>query len=194
MCSSDLPPRTLLQRFEIGLVVVPTQNTTWKSAVKALLALRETGELTPDRILAIDEGQLQELIRPARYPVSKSRYLREMAAFFREYPFRKQGPPDRKTLLAIPGIGPESADSLLLYAFGQPCFIADAYGRRILAALGLVPETAGYEPVREWAEGALPRDSALLGELHALLVAHGTRFYSRRPYGEGDTLLEPLSR
>jgi len=81
--------------------------------------------------------------------------------------------PLRRSLLEIPGLGPETADAILLYAVGRPVFVADAYARRVLARHRLIGPTAGYEEARAWLEAHLPSDPGLFNEFHALLVAVG---------------------
>jgi endonuclease-3 related protein len=88
----------------------------------------------------------------------------------------------RRELLAIPGIGPETADSILLYALGRPVFVVDAYTRRVLSRHRLLPHDAGYEDVRAFFERHLPSDPRLFNEYHALLVAIGKQYCRSRPH------------
>jgi endonuclease-3 related protein len=154
---------------------------------KALRGLRDAGALDPDGLLALDEGRLRDAIRPAGFFNQKARKLREFAAFFRGLEGRI---PSREELLALWGIGRETADSMLLYAFRVPIFVVDAYTRRIAGTLGLVDPLADYDDIRNIFEQGLPRDPAVYQEYHALLVEHAKRHYRKG----GDWSTCPLRR
>lgn len=174
-------PHDAAQRFEIAVGAVLTQNTAWPNVEQALCALRALDALRPETILALPPDALAQAIRASGYFRVKSRKLCELAAFWR----RLQGrTPTRQELLGVWGIGPETADSIRLYAFGQPEMVVDAYARRILAAQGWVRENASYDEIRTWCERGLPREVAVYQELHALLVEHAKRCYRRHPYND----------
>jgi endonuclease-3 related protein len=173
-------PENRAQRFEICVGAVLTQNTSWVQVEKVLLALHQAGLLGPEPMLALASEDLEQLILPAGYFRQKRRKLQALCAAFQA--FDAVGP-KRRELLSIWGIGPETADSILLYAYQQPCFVVDAYTRRILEALGVLPATASYDQVQQWFSSGLSPEVVIFQEYHALLVEHAKRFYSVRPRG-----------
>lgn len=195
-------PRTQHGRFEIGCGAVLTQNTAWTNVQKALVGLRNAGMLSPERLLLAAEGDLGQVIRPAGYFNQKSRYLRALTEWFRtEDQKLVRQPPSRALLegvrpglLAVRGIGPETADSILLYAYGLPTFVVDTYTRRVFGRLGLFDGHLGYEPIRELLEGALEQDWVgatveQYQEAHALIVEHAKRYHGRKADPTEDFLL-----
>lgn len=165
-------------RYEVCLGAVLTQNTSWVQVDKVLNVLqRETG-FDPERLLNVPENLLQEWIRPAGYFRQKSRYLCQISLWFEDIE-RQQIEPGRSELLKVQGVGPETADSILLYAFHQPTFVIDAYTRRILEHLGVAQPKASYESLRAWFMLSLPQDVVLFQEYHALLVAHAKAYYQK---------------
>jgi len=171
------PGRT---RYEIAVGAVLTQHTAWVNAARAIAALRAHRLLTPARVAGLDVLELARVIRPAGTYRLKARRLQALTRWLLErlggrWDRMRTMPLDplRRSLLEIPGLGPETADAILLYAAGRPVFVADAYARRVLARHRLVASTAGYEDVRHWLEAHLPSDPALFNEFHALLVAVG---------------------
>ena len=169
-------PRSGAQRFEVAVGALLTQNTAWANASRAIERLNESDLLSPEGIAGSDERALAEIIRPSGYFNQKAKRLKLLARFFLDEP-----EVTREGLLGILGVGPETADSILLYGFGRPLFVVDTYTRRIFGRLGLVDEKSPYEEVRGILEGALPRDAALYQEYHALLVEHAKRFCKKRP-------------
>lgn len=174
--------------FEVIVGAVLAQHTAWRNAEQSLGRLRAARALTPAGMASLPPARLARLIRPAGTYRAKARTLRAfLAALKRDFGgslrrlLEEPAPTLRPWLLAIPGIGPETADCILLYAAGSPTFVADAYASRILARHGLVPFGAPYEAVRGEALAHLPPDAALQGELHALLVAVGKQFCRTRP-------------
>jgi endonuclease-3 related protein len=165
--------------FEIAVGAVLAQHTAWPNAARALRALRARGLLSPERLLAIPPATLARLIRPAGTYRPKARRLRAVARWLLHeaggWRAVRRAPlaPLRRRLLAMEGIGPETADAILLYAAGRPVFVADAYTRRILGRHGLLGAGVGYERARAFLERHLPSDPALFNEFHALLVAVG---------------------
>lgn len=142
--------------------------------------------LTPQAILALPEGELADCLRPVGYFNVKARRLRAfcdayIAAGEREALSRLATAELRHRLLAIPGVGPETADDMLLYAFDRPVFVVDAYTRRILSRLGLLGGDEGYETIRQGLEAALGPDIALFNEYHALIVRHGKEVCRPKP-------------
>lgn len=157
-----------------------TQHTAWVNAARAIAALRARGLLRPAKVLALDERALAGLVRSAGTYRLKARRLLAFTRWLHDRFGGRFGPmrrarlgPLRRDLLTVPGLGPETADAILLYAAGHPVFVADAYVRRVLARHRLLRSDAGYEETRAFLEAHLPSDPALFNELHALLVAVG---------------------
>jgi endonuclease-3 related protein len=157
-------------RFEIALGAVLTQNTAWINAERALLALLGAGVRLPADVLACDTPRLARLVRPSGSYNVKARKLVGLAAFFLDRGLDM--PPKRDELLGVWGVGPETADSILLYAFRQPVFVVDAYTRRLLARLGTIAGKESYDEVRDLFHHALAPDANLFNEFHALIVCH----------------------
>jgi len=151
--------------FEVCVGAILTQNTAWANVEKAIARLRRARVLSPDRLRAVPHRRLAALIRPAGYFNVKARRLRSFldflhAEFRGDLPrlFRLPTPLAREKLLAVNGIGPETADSILLYAGGHASFVVDAYTRRILIRHGWVRPTAGYDEIQALFEQSLGGD------------------------------------
>ena len=180
------------QQWEIAVGAVLTQNTTWRNASAALSALARKRVLGMRRMAALPRPELAATIRSAGYFNQKARNLQELAVHLlaasggriSAFLSRPAGEA-RADLLSRRGIGPETADSILLYAGGLPFFVIDAYTRRIGARLSWVPEGIAYHPLQEHLESRLPRDPALYNEYHALLVRHAVTHCRARPLCEG---------
>ena len=170
-------PRTKAQRFEIICGAILTQNTNWKQVEKALLTLKQIQALSPEASISLPSGVLKDAIRPAGYYNQKATRLVTLAGWFIEL---KDRIPTREELLSLKGVGPETADSILLYAFKEPFFVVDAYTRRIVTNLGLVGEKASDEEIKKLFEENLPRDFKIYQEYHALLVEHAKRYYKKK--------------
>lgn len=163
------------KRWEIVAGAVLVQNTAWTNVEKALNNLEAAGLMSTDGILSVPDDELREIIRPAGFFKQKSAYLKAVAEFFRthEKAFLKSKdiPAMRQQLLAVKGIGRETADDILLYAFKKPIFIIDAYTRRVaerhLGLNGKLP----YEDLQKRFMDALPPNADLYGEYHALILA-----------------------
>jgi len=179
-------PRTKAQEFEIWVGAILTQNTAWTQVERALINLQDAHLLNPEALLQSTFEELADKIRPAGYFNQKSHYLRESAGKFLDLNERV---PSRKEILAVRGIGEETADSILLYAYHQPEFVVDAYTKRILSGLGLCPLNEKYGTLKKLLEASLPRDPVLYQEFHALFVEHAKRYYSRKPWGVEDPLV-----
>lgn len=165
-------PRNEAQRFEICTGAILTQNTAWPNVEKALRALTEAGSLSPEAFLELPALELAALIRSAGYHNAKARKLKELAAFFRSLQGRT---PTRDQLLAVWGIGPETADSIRLYAYHEPEMVVDAYTRRVFERLGLVPGPASYDALKACCIANLPPEVVVYQEFHALIVEHAKR-------------------
>lgn len=186
-------PRTRNQQFEIICGALLTQNTSWIQVEKALLNLKhllnlkQTHSFSPEAILSLDPETLKEAIRPAGYYNQKALRLKTLACWFSELGERV---PARSELLSLKGVGPETADSILLYAFKQPSFVVDAYTKRIVTNLGLVDEKASYNEIKALFEENLPEDLAVYQEYHALLVEHAKRYYQKKSIRANDIVLK----
>jgi endonuclease III related protein len=175
--------------FEVIVGAVLTQNTAWRNVEIALDALRKADLLHPEALSALPEASLAPLLRPAGYYNVKARRLKAFIGFLFE---RYRGDleamlagdmwPLRKELLAINGIGEETADTILLYAAGKPIFVIDAYTRRILQRHGLCGPAETYGALQAIFMSSLPPDAALFNQYHALLVNTGKSFCKKRPY------------
>lgn len=168
-------PRTQAGRFEICVGAILTQNTAWTNVCKALERLEQYALLDPSRICRCCDEELQETIRPAGYYVQKAGYLRHISQWFMQNDMslcKQATVQDRPALLGVHGVGPETADSILLYAYRVPTFVVDTYTRRIFSAQKVIDPKWSYERIRSLFQKVLPHDVQLFQEYHALLVAH----------------------
>lgn len=164
--------------FEVIVGAVLTQNTAWRNVERAIDGLKARDVLRPERILALPFEELAQLIRSSGYFNVKARRLRALCRWYRdeggfEALRRLETGELRRGLVSVHGIGPETADDILLYAFERPVFVIDAYTRRIFSRLGLLAANSGYEQMRAAFEHSLGPDTELFNEFHALIVAHG---------------------
>ena len=174
------------EQYEIYLGAILTQNTTWRQAQQALSNLQQLcGELDPHLFFKASAASIQQAITPARYPNQKLIYLTEASRFFIQF---QDKIPQRTDLLDVKGIGQETADCILLYAYQQPEFIIDAYTFRIFSKLGQI-EKNHYATLKQHITDQIPKDWKIYQEFHALLVKHGSLYYQRKPYGLSDHLL-----
>ena len=162
-------------RWEIIAGAILTQNTAWTNVEKAIGNLLAADVMSPEKVLATPDDQLQELIRPAGFFKQKCAYLKAMAVFMlaRESAFEQSADvwTLRKELLSVKGVGRETADSILLYAFNKPIFIIDAYTRRVAERhLGL-DGSVHYDILQKIFMDALSSDAVIYNEYHALIVA-----------------------
>ena len=171
------PGRT---RLEIIVGAILTQNTAWTNVEKAIRRLRKAGALNLRRLHAADLETLADWIRPAGYFNVKARRLRAftqmMVTLFGgdlRRLFALETPVLREVLLGVNGIGPETADSILLYAGERPVFVVDAYTRRFMMRHGWAGAGATYDDIARIFMGCLSDDAALYNEYHALIVALG---------------------
>lgn len=166
--------------FEIALGAILTQNTNWANVEKALANVRAHDALDPHVLRALPEARLAELIRPAGFFQVKARRVRNFLDFLDAHcalDLEQLKTWDlgvlREALLNVSGIGPETADSILLYALGHPSFVVDAYTRRLLNRHLLVPEDIDYAQLQDFFMDVLPADPRLFNEFHALIVRVG---------------------
>lgn len=172
--------------FEVMVGAVLTQNTAWSNVEQAITNLKQYHCLTPERIVSVRESTLASWLRPSGYFNIKAKRLRNFCRWYLQSggynELNSLGTSRlRKGLLSINGVGPETADDILLYAFHRPVFVIDAYTRRIFNRLGLIEEDVGYEYLRSTFEENLPEEAALLNEYHALIVMHGKEVCRKRP-------------
>jgi len=169
--------------FEICVGAILTQNTAWTNVEKAIARLDAADALGPHAIDAMAADRLAELIRPAGYFNVKAKRLQSFCRFLQEQSKleRLQTAELRARLLSVHGIGPETADDILLYAFLRPVFVIDAYTRRLFGRLGLLDGKASYEALRSCFESALDADVEMFNEYHALIVVHAKHVCRTRP-------------
>jgi len=177
--------------FEVCVGAILTQNTNWLNVERAVVNLKGAGVLSLEALLAVEHERLAELIRPSGFFNVKSVRLKA----FVDWLNRRYGSLEgmfagdwrlvREELLAVRGIGRETCDSILLYAGGKPSFVVDAYTKRLFSRLGLLRETDDYERVRAFFMEALPADTALFNEYHALIVEHSKRHCRKKPACDG---------
>jgi endonuclease-3 related protein len=170
-------------QFEIITGAILTQNTNWANVEKAIANLKSAGCLSPEKLYHLDVIQLAEYIRPAGYYNIKTKRLKNFISWlFDNYDGRLTNLETvdtnqlRAELLAINGIGYETADSILLYAFDRPVFVVDAYTARIAFRHQLIEPDANYEQLRELFQSNLAENTQLFNEYHALLVRIGKEF------------------
>jgi endonuclease III related protein len=174
--------------FEVIVGAILTQNTAWKNVEKALGSLRQQDLLAPAKLAEIPEPELAGLIRASGYYNQKARKLKLFCAHLNHHwqgdlqSFLAQSIKTlRAELLRLHGIGPETADSIALYAADQPSFVVDLYTHRIFSRHGWVPQQIDYHRLRSFFMDCLPAEVALFKEYHALLVRTGHHFCRRRP-------------
>ncbi len=177
--------------FEIMVGAVLTQNTNWKNVEKAIRNLKERGVLDIKNLYHIPEKELSYIIRPAGYYNIKARRLKALVSHIYEIYggdisrfFSLDLPSLRSELLSIKGIGPETADSIILYAAQKPIFVVDAYTYRIMKRHGMIYDEISYDELQEMFMKNLPADVKLFNEFHALIVETGKQFCKKRPVCE----------
>ena len=187
-------PKNKTEQFEVCLASILTQNTTFTSVIKSLQNLNDLNALTPASIKKLDLETFKVAIRPSGYYNQKSTYILGFIDFYEKLQDRI---PTREELLSVKGIGEETADSILLYAYNMPQFKVDAYTKRILTELKIIKEKTKYKDVKEIMESNLKKTTSDIKELtiiyqeyHALIVEHSKRYYSKKPYAKGCFLKE----
>ena len=163
--------------FEVMVGAVLTQNTAWSNVERAIVNLKDKGSLSLEHIDRLEHQQLAEMIRPSGYFNVKAQRLKNLC----RWTVQQGGIKDlaqfttselRQALLAINGIGPETADDILLYAFNRPVFVIDAYTRRLLQKMQLIKGDESYDTLRSGFETCLKGGQELYNEYHALIVRH----------------------
>ncbi len=173
--------------FQVIVGAILTQNTAWTNVEKAIANLNRARLLNQRRMHTTAKARLANLVRPSGYYNLKAAKLKAFTRYlFAEHRgslahlLRLETPRLREELLGVYGIGPETADSIILYAARQPIFVVDAYTRRICARLGLSRTDASYEDLQRLFMDALPPDEPFFNEYHALLVALGKNYCTKR--------------
>ncbi len=172
--------------FEIMVGAVLTQNTAWSNVEKAIANLKQAGALTPKAIAAAPHRRLAAWLKPSGYFNIKARRLRAYCEWYiarggKRRLARLPTAALRAELLNVHGVGPETADDILLYAFERPVFVIDAYTRRLFQRLGIIEGREDYESLRHGFESALGADVPLFNEYHALIVTHAKDVCRPRP-------------
>lgn len=183
--------------FEVMVGAVLTQNTAWRNVERAIENLKEEEVLTPLGLRGIDEARLAELIRPAGYYNVKAKRLKSLMGFLDGgyggdlmKLFSEPLSILREKILSVKGIGPETADSILLYAGEKPIFVIDAYTRRILSRHNMITNGASYGDIQGLFMQSLPQDVRLYKEYHALFVQLAKTFCKAKPHCAGCPLEE----
>lgn len=171
-------------KFEVIVGAILTQSTNWSNVEKAIINLHREKLLAADKLHDLSVEKLALLIRSSGYYNQKAIKLKNfLNYFFKEYDgnlnkmSRRPLAELRGELLEIKGIGPETADSILLYALDKPIFVVDAYTKRILVSSRLIDEKATYQTIQELFMQSLPEDVKLFNEYHALIVRTGKEHY-----------------
>ncbi|MEE4254319.1 MAG: endonuclease III domain-containing protein [Desulfuromusa sp.] len=174
--------------FEVVIGAILTQNTNWNNVEKAMTNLRQADALSIDAVLKLEREKLEQLIRPSGFFRQKAERLQLFCRYLQEH---HQGNLDhlldqelnlvRNELMRLKGIGPETADSILLYAGQRASFVVDAYTHRLFQRLGILAGTEKYAFVRDLFMSNLPEDIQLYNEYHALIVIHCKDFCRKKP-------------
>ncbi len=169
--------------FEVIIGAILTQNTNWSNVEKAIKNLKTAGKLSPEGMYELSVTELAELIRPSGFFNVKAKRVKAFINWlFSRYEgnlskmFAQKLQALRSELLSVKGIGPETADSILLYAGNMPTFVVDAYTHRIFSRHELIPEESTYDEMKSFFEENLPEDVQLFNEYHALIVNIGKTF------------------
>ena len=178
--------------LEMVVGAVLTQNTNWGNVCKAIDNLKNGGMLSFEALLALPLEDLALLIRPSGYYNMKARRLKNLLVMIKEkyqgqleFLLRDEMTAGRRNLLSVQGIGPETADSILLYGGKHPIFVVDTYTHRIFSRHHLLADESDYDTIQEYFMSMLPADSILFNEYHALIVRLGKEFCKKnRPLCE----------
>jgi endonuclease III related protein len=190
-CTGDLPKpiyglkaKTNKQKLEIIFGAILTQNTSWKNIEKAIIELNKKNLIDIDKILKINHENLANAIRSSGYFNQKAIKLKNVSTFLKKNPIEKLEKTDtiqlRELLLSVNGIGPETADSILIYALNKPIFVVDAYTKRIFFNLMIIKENATYDEIQDLFMKNLPKETKIFNEYHALIVRHAKNYYQKK--------------
>ena len=178
--------------FEIALGAILTQNTAWTNVEKALDNVKAKDWLSPQALIEAPQEEVEQALRPSGYFRQKTERVRLFCNHLLEHydgsleKMAKRPLPElRQELLSLKGIGPETADDILLYACDKEVFVIDAYTRRIFSRCGLVPETIAYHPLQTLVERYFKKDLQDYQEFHGLIVWTAKDFCRKKPQCEG---------
>ena len=173
--------------FEIIVGAILTQSAAWGNVEKALANLKLANALSPKALRRLPPSEVATLIYPCGYYNAKALKLKSFAHWLGEYYddsldklFANDVDYLRQQLLSIHGIGPETADSIILYAASKPIFVIDSYTRRIISRVGLAPMGDSYTAYQALFTDNLPADVGLFNEYHALIVEHAKNYYKKK--------------
>lgn len=181
--------------YEMMVGAILTQNTAWRNVERALANFNQQHPLTPQFVETVSMDTLMQIIMPAGFFNQKAQYIKELTAWFKLYDYcaenLKSIPMEilRRELLAIRGVGEETADSILLYALDKPSFVIDAYTKRILSRLS-VDVVLKYKHMQQWFESQLPQAVSLYNNFHACIVNVCKEFCTVNPQCSGCPLLK----
>lgn len=185
--------------FEVIIGAILTQAVNWSNVERAIANLKAAGVMDPKGLCNMPEERLAELIKPSGYYQAKARKIKSFVSFLMnryggslQELFSQPLAKLRPELLSVWGIGPETADSILLYAGGYPVFVVDAYTKRIMSRLGLAPIETTYGELQALFMENLPRDPRLFNEYHALLIRLGKGYCKKNNPRCGDCPLADL--
>ena len=172
--------------FEVMVGAILTQNTAWTNVERALVNLRQIGALSLEGLLKLEESRLAGHIRPSGYYNQKAKRIKLFCEWYASCGAhaglaQKDTASLRRELLGVYGIGPETADDILLYAFERPVFVIDAYTRRIFSRLGMIAGGERYDELRLMFQNNLAADVPLYNSYHALIVSHGKDICKKNP-------------
>ena len=183
--------------LEVMVGAVLTQNTNWGNVEKAISNLKKQGMLSLQGLFTSSAPELAEAIRPAGYFNIKAKRLKNLIGFIvkrygsdLEVFLGEETHALREALVSVKGIGPETADSILLYAAHRPVFVIDAYTYRILSRHGMIEQEASYHELQQLFMNNLPEDIDMFNEFHALLVRTGKQYCRKKPHCQLCPLLE----
>lgn len=170
---------------EVIIGAILTQNTSWQNVEKAIENLKKANLCSLDKIRNVSENIIEDLIKPSGFYRQKSIYLKEISHFFKDFNEKSIDTENfRKKLLKVKGVGLETADSILLYAFSRPIFVVDAYTKRLIERKRLF-YSQKYNKIQQFFMQNLPHDVELFKEYHALIVKLGKTFCRKKPNCEG---------
>ena len=169
--------------FEVVVGAILTQQTRWENVERAISNLKEKGLLDLQALSMMEAEELEDLVRCTGFYRQKAKRLKEVSTYFYENPGILERPKEelREELLALNGIGDETADSIVLYAAEKPGFVIDAYTRKICRCMGI---EGNYGELQSLFEDSLPQDVPLYKEFHALIVEYGKQFCGKKRCAE----------
>lgn len=173
--------------FERIAGAILVQQTRWENVDGVLSALKDRSLLSPEAIVALTLEELEDIVRPAGFYRNKAKSLKDVSKYFVDNPIEMMAEKPRgklrEELLALRGIGNETADVILLYVAGKPSFVIDAYTKKLCGCMGIQGNYTGLQKIFE---DALPRDISTYRHYHALIVEHGKRYCNKKAKGCAD--------